>query len=111
MSTAHLPAEDNLDANGAASRRPNTSNSAKLGGFVRRAQAAVGALPSRIDERMKAHPGAALAIACGVGAGLGIIFSSRIVRSVLTSVATIAAVDLTRALLRQNLPQGQAPSA
>jgi hypothetical protein len=111
MSPQHLPVNENLDASGAVGGRPNAGNGAKPGDFVHRAQAAVGALPSRLDEQMKAHPHAALALAFAVGAAGGIIFSSRIVRSVLTSVATVAALELTRMFLRQNLPHGQATTA
>jgi hypothetical protein len=96
-----MSAEGALDASDATHK--NGSHRMKSGDFVRRVKITLTALPSRLDERMKANPYAALAIAGAIGAGVGIVLSSRIVRSILTSAATVAAVELTRTFLRQSM--------
>jgi hypothetical protein len=101
MSTEHMTAEGALEANDAT--RKNGSHHAKPGDFVRRAKVTLTALPGRLDEQVKTNPYAMLAIAAAVGAGVGIVLSSRIVRSILTSAATVAAVELARAFLRQSM--------
>lgn len=108
-----MTAERTLNANDPAAKQTNGGAGASARGtdFVRRAKATVTGLPSRLDEQVKANPRTALAVACLIGLGTGIILSSRIVRSILTGVATVAAVELTRAVLRQNMSQGEAFSA
>ena len=103
-----MTAEKTLNSKDAAPKQTNGGASARGTDFVRRAKATVTGLPSRLDEQMKANPRTTLAVACGIGLAAGIILSSRIVRSILTSVATVAAVELTRAVLRQNMSQGEA---
>jgi len=106
MSTGHLPADANLDTDSAAAGGSNGANGATRVDFVTRAQAAASALP-QIEKHVKAHPYTSLALACAVGAVAGAILSSRIARAVLTSVATVAGVELTRGLLRQTLARAQ----
>jgi ElaB/YqjD/DUF883 family membrane-anchored ribosome-binding protein len=113
MSAEHMTAEKTLNSKDSAAKQTNGRPGVGARGtdFVRRAKATMTQLPSRLDEQMKANPRTALAVACGIGLAAGIVLSSRIVRSILTSVATVAAVELTRAILRQNMSQGEAVSA
>lgn len=110
MSTGHLPADANLETDSAAAGGSNGAAGAARLDFVSRARAVASALP-RIDEHVKARPYTSLALACAVGAVAGAILSSRIARAVLTSVATVAAVELTRGLLRQTSARGQTATA
>jgi len=72
---------------------------------VRRAKAAMTTLAAQAEEQMKTNPRRVLGIACAVGVAVGVVLSSRILRFVIASAASYAAVDLTRAFLRENLPQ------
>jgi hypothetical protein len=105
MSTGHLAADGNPDASDAAPKHMNGGHGTTPSDFVRRAKATVSALPSRLDQHIKTSPYTALSAALVVGLGVGIVLSSRIVRSILSGVATVAAVELGRALLRQKLSQ------
>jgi len=105
-----MAADGNLDANDTAARHANSGHHARRSDFVRRAKAAVGDLPSRLDQGIKNNPYTVLVATCAVGMGVGVVLSSRIVRAILTSAATVVAVELTRALLRETLPRGRAPS-
>jgi|HubBroStandDraft_4_1064222.scaffolds.fasta_scaffold606508_2 hypothetical protein len=110
MSTGHLPADANLETDSAAAGGSNGANGETRVDFVTRARAAASALP-RIDKHVKAHPYTSLALACVVGAVAGAILSSRIGRALLTSVATVGAVELTRGLLRQAMAREQIATA
>ncbi len=71
--------------------------------FARRAKAAVARLPSTLDEEIKQSPYAVLGIAFGVGAAAGVFLSSRILRTVLASAASYAAIELGRSYLGEVL--------
>jgi hypothetical protein len=75
---------------------------AKKRGFAGRARAAAGAIPSQIDRQVKRSPYLTIGIAAALGTGVGIVFSSRVLRAVMTTVATAAAVELGRAYFRKN---------
>jgi hypothetical protein len=81
---------------------PMSGDRAKESGFVGRARATVGALPSKIDGQMKRNPYVTIGIAAALGAGVGIVFSSRVLRAVLAAVGAAAAAELTRAYFRKN---------
>jgi hypothetical protein len=81
---------------------PSTSERGKRNGFVGRARATAGALPSQIDDQIKRNPYFAIGIAAALGAGVGVVLSSRVLRAVLTTVAVTAAAEVTRAYFRKN---------
>ena len=86
----------------ASTAAPFAAEQAKLGSFLRRAMSTANGLPPRLVEQMKHTPFAVVAGAFVVGGGLGIIFSSRILRGVVTATATAAAIELMRDVIRQN---------
>ncbi len=71
--------------------------------FVRRAKAVVSAWPSTLDARMKQRPYATLGVALAIGVGAGVLLGSRILRTVLASVASYTVVELGRAYLQQSV--------
>jgi|HubBroStandDraft_2_1064218.scaffolds.fasta_scaffold59005_1 hypothetical protein len=81
---------------------PMSSDRAKENGFVGRARATAGALPSKIDEQIKRNPYVTIGVAAALGTGFGIVFSSRVLRTVLAAVGAAAAAELTRAYFRKN---------
>jgi hypothetical protein len=58
------------------------------------------ALPSDLEAEMKSKPYAALGVAFAVGTGAGVVLGSRVLRSVLVSVASSALVALAARYLR-----------
>ncbi len=68
-----------------------------------RAQAAISALPSRIDAEMKRRPYATLGIACAAGLGVGILLGTRVMRTVFAGVVTYAVVELGLAFVREQV--------
>jgi ABC-type branched-subunit amino acid transport system permease subunit len=60
-------------------------------------------LPTRLRDQIQRNPFAMLAIAGVVGAGLGVVLSSRILRAVITATATAAALELVRTFVRKNV--------
>jgi hypothetical protein len=102
MHPDHTTISPNHSPSDSAAESANGSPRAKAGGFVGRARAAAGALPSKVDEQIKGSPYLAIGIAAALGTGVGIVFSSRVLRAVLTAVATAAAVEGIRAYLRKN---------
>jgi hypothetical protein len=111
MKNPQTSADSSLGAGNAFAPHANGTSATKPTELVRRAKAVVTALPSRVDAQLKANPYATLAVACAVGVGLGVVLSSRILRSALASAATFAAVELTRSFLRQNIAQMEATAA
>ncbi|MGD0674123.1 MAG: hypothetical protein ABSC94_01815 [Polyangiaceae bacterium] len=79
--------------------------------FACRAKAAVAGLPTNLAAYVRKSPYAAVGIVFGVGMGAGVLFSSRILRTVLASAASYAAVELGRTYLRQTLGGDWGPSA
>jgi broad specificity phosphatase PhoE len=108
MNTEHHEADSNHNPNDSTAGRTNGSDGSRWNDLVRRARAAATDLPSQVDEQIKRKPYMALGIACVIGAGVGIALSSRILRAILTATATAAALELTRALIRENLFRAKA---
>jgi hypothetical protein len=102
MSLDHTKINPNHSPSDSAVESANGSGRAKASGFVDRARAAAGDLPSKVDEQIKGNPYLTIGIAAALGTGVGIVFSSRALRGVLTAVATAAAVEGIRAYLRKN---------
>jgi ElaB/YqjD/DUF883 family membrane-anchored ribosome-binding protein len=95
----HTPNESATRPGGRA-ERPRVDFAWRAKDFAQRATAAARGLPSRVDGQIKRNPYAALGVVGVVGAGVGIVLSSRILRAVLTATATAAALELMRALIR-----------
>jgi hypothetical protein len=87
--------------NGPASRHANNGDGTKPDDFVHRARAAADGLAGRFDEWIKRNPYATIGVACAIGAGVGVVLSSRILRAAFTASATAAAIELTRAFIRR----------
>ncbi len=64
--------------------------------FARRAKAAVARLPSTLDKEIQESPYTVLGAAFGVGAAVGVLLSSRILRTVLASAVSYAAIEFGR---------------
>jgi ElaB/YqjD/DUF883 family membrane-anchored ribosome-binding protein len=71
--------------------------------FVQRARATATGLPSQLDEQLKRKPYAVLGVAGALGLAAGIVLSSRVLRAVLMATLSAAALELTRALVRQGV--------
>jgi hypothetical protein len=71
--------------------------------FARRAKAVVSKLPSSLDAQLKRSPYTTFGIALAIGMGAGILLGSRILRSVLASALSYAAIELGRAYLRETV--------
>jgi hypothetical protein len=103
---------DNSDANrhhqANDSTHSNGSPHAQSRKFAGRARAIFSAFPSNLDAQMKGSPYAALGIAFAIGMGAGVVLGSRILRSVLASAASYAAMEIGRAYLRQTVSGGGA---
>ena len=87
------------------------SNGSPPGGngeFARRARAVFSDFPSDLDAQIRRNPYVVLGIAFGIGMGAGVILGSRILRSVLTSAASYAAIEIGRSLLREVVPRATA---
>jgi hypothetical protein len=95
---AHVSPQPN-DPN---ARHGNGSPAPKGNTFARRAKAMISGFPSNLREELKRRPYATIGVACAIGLGTGILLSSRILRSVLASVASHALVELGRAYLHHD---------
>lgn len=82
-------------------KQANGSSHTKRHPFARRAKTMISELPSSLDAQLKHSPYTTLGIALAVGMGTGILIGSRILRSVLASAVSYAAIELGRAYLRQ----------
>ena len=71
------------------------------GTFARQARAVLSALPSKLETRVKLTPYAAIGAAFAVGIATGVLFSSRLVRAVLVTVAASAVAAAGAALMRR----------
>ncbi len=101
MDSRHVEADSNHNPNGPAPRRKDDVGGGKANDVVRRAKVAATGLASHFDKQLKRNPYAMLGVACAIGVGVGIVFSSRILRAVVTAAATAGALEITRALVRQ----------
>jgi ElaB/YqjD/DUF883 family membrane-anchored ribosome-binding protein len=90
MTTEHARSDHSKRTNGAT----------KNGDFIHRARLTVAALPSRIDAQLKRNPYVTVGIACAIGMGIGIVASSRILRSAVGAIVSTAAMEITRKYLR-----------
>jgi hypothetical protein len=95
---------------GATSSRSN--GNARISGrdFARRAKAAIAQLPMNLNEHVKRNPYATLGVAVALGAGAGLLLGHRILRTVLTSVASYAAIEIGRELGRAYLRARSSPA-
>jgi hypothetical protein len=109
MNAEHDHVESNHNPGDATPGRAIGSSGARRKDFVRRAIAAAAGLRSHVDERMRQDPYATVGVACVVGIGVGVVFSSRILRTVLTAALAAAAVEFTRGFVRENLFRVEAP--
>ena len=75
--------------------------------FAQRARATATGLPSQLDEQLKRRPFAVLGVASALGVAAGIVLSSRVLRGVLTATLSAAALELTRALVRQGASRAE----
>jgi ABC-type branched-subunit amino acid transport system permease subunit len=105
MNAEPIETDSNHNPNNAppAAKRTDSSDSAKKRDFVRRARGAATELPTRLRDQIQRNPFAMLGIAGVVGAGLGVVLSSRILRAVITATATAAALELVRTFVRKNV--------
>jgi hypothetical protein len=71
--------------------------------FAQRARATATGLPSQLDAQLKRKPYTVLGAAGALGLAAGIVLSSRVLRAVLMATLSAAAVELTRALVRQGV--------
>jgi ElaB/YqjD/DUF883 family membrane-anchored ribosome-binding protein len=104
MTAAKTEADLRRNPSEPAARQANGSAHTKSHEFARRAKAMISELPSSLDAQVKRRPYATLGIALAIGVGTGILLGSRILRSVLASAASFAAIELGRAYLRQAVP-------
>jgi hypothetical protein len=101
MNAERHEVDSNRKPNGPAAKHTTNGDGAKTDHFVHRAMAAADGLAAQFDEWIKRNPHAALGAAGLVGAGVGVVLSSRILRAAFTASATAAAVELTRAFVRR----------
>jgi ElaB/YqjD/DUF883 family membrane-anchored ribosome-binding protein len=71
--------------------------------LARRARAVLSDLPAQFDAQAKRNPYAAIGVAFAVGAGAGVVLSSRVLRAVLASGLTYLATEVGKTYLRQTL--------
>jgi hypothetical protein len=103
MNAEHDHVESNHNPSDATSARATGSNGARRKEFARRAMAAASGLRSQVDEGILQNPYTTVGIACVVGMGVGVVLSSRILRTVLTAALAAAAVEFTRGFVRETL--------
>ncbi len=102
MDTQHTETAHNHNPNVPGASRANETTGAKWRDLVRRARMTATRLPTQLEAQMKRNPITALGVACLAGTGVGIVFSSRILRTIFTAAASAGAVELIRAYVRQN---------
>jgi hypothetical protein len=80
--------------------------------FVHNARATATGLPPQLDAQLKRNPYAVLGVAGALGLAAGIVLSSRVLRAVLVATLSAAALELTRAFVREGVSGvDTAPSA
>lgn len=77
---------------------PSRSGPFRREPFLQQLRRVLGGLPDNLEYGLKQNPYRALALATVLGAGVGIIFGSRILRTAAASVAAMALVELGRGL-------------
>jgi hypothetical protein len=102
MNTDHNTIGSNHNPSDPATVPMSGADRAKESSFVGRARATAGALPSKVDDQIRRNPYLTVGIAAALGAGVGIVFSSRVLRAVMTAVATASAAELARSYFRKN---------
>ncbi len=80
---------------------------ARSNDVVRRAKEAATEVVSRFDKQLKRNPYSMLGVACVIGAGVGIVLSSRILRAAITA----GALEITRAFVQKYVFRVEATSA
>jgi hypothetical protein len=101
MNAEKTEADRNHGPNDSTTTHANGSSPIKSREFARRAKALISKLPSSLDAQMARSPYTTLGIAVAIGVGAGMLLGSRILRSVLASAASYAAIEFARACLRQ----------
>jgi hypothetical protein len=102
MNNEQRESDANRNSNGPSASRADPGDHVSRNAFVRRARAAAAGLPARIDEQMRRSPYIVLGVVGVLGAGVGVILSSRILRALVTATATAVALELTRGFIRKN---------
>ncbi len=100
--------EAHHDAAKTTGTKSNGSPPVGNGEFARRARAVFSDFPSGLDAQMRSSPYVVLGIAFGIGMGAGVLLGSRILRSVLTSTISYAAIEIGRSWLRDMGPRASA---
>lgn len=104
----HQPNESASERSNDAQRPPHEPGATAAREFARRAEAFARGLPGRLDEQLKAKPYTVLALACIASAAVGVVLSSRVLRSVLTTTLTAAALEVARGVVRGNPARARA---
>jgi ElaB/YqjD/DUF883 family membrane-anchored ribosome-binding protein len=100
---------ERIDSN--SQRKPKAPTAAQSNGnsgiksrdFVRRAKTLVSEWPSNLDAQMKHRPYTTLGVALAIGVGAGVLLGSRILRSVVVTAVSCAAVEIGRKYLLQTV--------
>jgi hypothetical protein len=103
MNAEHTETDSNHNPNNPDARRTDNGGSAKERDFIRRAKGVANELPTRLRDQIQRNPYAMIGIAGVVGATMGVVFSSRVLRAVITATATAAALELVRTFVRKNV--------
>lgn len=74
--------------------------------FARRVKSFLSEVPGQFQAQLKQYPYRTLGIACAVGLGAGIVFGSRILRTVAASAASAVIVELGRTYLLHEIAEG-----
>lgn len=105
MSTEHqeTSAQDKAHSGAQSNGSSHATQTARAygGEVARRAKAFLSELPVNAREQMKRNPYQALGIASAVGLAVGVVFSSRILRTALASAASVVLIDLARNSFRE----------
>jgi hypothetical protein len=109
MSAENPDVQLNHQPNDPAPMRGNGRPDTQPADFARRAQAFLAGFPANLEAMMRRNPYATVGIACAIGVGAGIVLGSRILRAMLVSTVSYAALEFGRAYVRQNA--GAAPDA
>jgi ElaB/YqjD/DUF883 family membrane-anchored ribosome-binding protein len=84
-----------------SARHANGGHRTEWNEVARRATEMIRGFPASLDEHLKRNPYATLGIACAIGVGVGVLIGTRVLRTVVASAVSLAAVELGRAWVRQ----------